>query len=58
MVNVSDVYAMGASIAVVDLYGASPPAAEPIWDGMKAAARAYNVPIVGGHEIAIVLTTF
>ena len=51
MVNVSDVYAMGGHpIAVVDtLWSQSTSSTEPIWDGMKAAARAYNVPIVGGH---------
>jgi len=51
MVNVSDVYAMGGRpIAVVDtLWSQSTSSTEPIWDGMKAAARAYNVPIVGGH---------
>ncbi|MDB9513115.1 sll0787 family AIR synthase-like protein [Kamptonema animale CS-326] len=51
MVNVSDIYAMGGRpIAVVDtLWSQSHSATQPIWDGMKAAAKAYNVPIVGGH---------
>lgn len=51
MVNVSDIYAMGGyPIAVVDtLWSQSTSHSECIWDGMKAAANAYNVPIVGGH---------
>lgn len=51
MVNVSDIYAMGGRpIAVVDtLWSQSTSSTKPIWDGMKAAAHAYNVPIVGGH---------
>ncbi len=51
MVNVSDIYAMGGRpIAVVDtVWGASPEAAEPVWAGMVAASKVYNVPIVGGH---------
>lgn len=51
MVNVSDIYAMGGyPIAVVDtLWSRSSSSAELIWQGMKAAAHAYNVPIVGGH---------
>jgi len=51
MVNVSDIYAMGGHpIAVVDtLWSQSASATEPLWAGMKAAAQAYNVPIVGGH---------
>lgn len=51
MVNVSDIYAMGgAPIAIVDaLWSKTPEASKPVWEGMQAAARAYNVPIVGGH---------
>ncbi len=51
MVNVSDIYAMGGRpIAVVDaLWSQSTSSTNSIWDGMKAAAQAYNVPIVGGH---------
>jgi len=51
MVNVSDIAAMGGrAIAVVDtLWSQSTAATEPILAGMKAAASAYNVPIVGGH---------
>ena len=51
MVNVSDIYAMGGRpLAVVDaLWSRSAAASQPLWEGMQAAARAYNVPIVGGH---------
>ena len=51
MVNVSDVYAMGGRpVALVDaLWSKGAERAEPIWDGMAAAARKYGVPIVGGH---------
>lgn len=51
MVNVSDIYAMGGRpLAVVDaLWSRSETASQPLWEGMQAAARAYNVPIVGGH---------
>jgi hypothetical protein len=51
MVNVSDIYAMGGRpIAVVDALWSQPTSStKSIWEGMKAAAQAYNVPIVGGH---------
>lgn len=51
MVNISDIAAMGGTpIAVVDaLWSRSAAASAPLWQGMQAAARAYNVPIVGGH---------
>lgn len=51
MVNVSDIYAMGGRpLAIVDtIWSQSTSDITPIWDGMKAAAQAYNVPIVGGH---------
>jgi uncharacterized protein len=51
MVNVSDIYAMGGvPIGIVDtLWATSPEASREIWAGMQAAARAYGVPIVGGH---------
>ena len=51
MVNVSDVAAMGGEpVAVVDaLWSLSIAESEPLWAGMKAAAQAYGVPIVGGH---------
>ncbi len=51
MVNISDVAAMGGRpMAVVDvLWTPSHAASAEIWDGMAAASRAYDVPIVGGH---------
>ncbi|MBW4489844.1 MAG: sll0787 family AIR synthase-like protein [Trichocoleus desertorum ATA4-8-CV12] len=51
MVNISDIAAMGGrAIAVVDtLWSQSTSSTEAIWQGMQAAAQAYNVPIVGGH---------
>lgn len=51
LVNVSDIYAMGGRpIAVVDaLWSQSPDHAQQIWAGMAAAAKTFNVPIVGGH---------
>ncbi len=51
MVNVSDIYAMGGRpIAVVDtIWSQTTALSEPLLDGMRAAAAAYNVPIVGGH---------
>ena len=54
MVNVSDIYAMGGTpIAVVDtLWSQSGQTVDLIWEGMKAASAAYNVPIVGGHTNA------
>ncbi|MGB3491708.1 MAG: sll0787 family AIR synthase-like protein [Elainellaceae cyanobacterium] len=51
LVNVSDIYAMGGrAIAVVDtIWSTSPQVTQPMWEGMLAASRAFNVPIVGGH---------
>ncbi len=51
MVNVSDVLAMGGRpIAVVDAVWAEGEAgAEQMLAGLRAAAEAYGVPIVGGH---------
>jgi uncharacterized protein len=51
MVNVSDICAMGGRpIAVVDtLWSQDPAISQPLLAGMSAAARAYQVPIVGGH---------
>jgi AIR synthase-related protein len=51
MVNVSDVLAMGGRpIAVVDAVWAEGAAgADKILSGMRAAAQAYGLPIVGGH---------
>jgi AIR synthase-related protein len=51
MVNVSDIYAMGGRpIAVVDtLWSQSEDLSRELLDGMQAAARTYQTPIVGGH---------
>ena len=51
MVNISDIAAMGGRpIAVVDaVWAASDADAEPVLAGMRAASRAFGVPIVGGH---------
>ena len=51
MVNASDVAAMGGRpIAVVDaIWSAGHETALPILDGLGAAARAYGIPVVGGH---------
>lgn len=51
MVNLSDIAAMGGTpIALVDaLWSESVAASQPLWDGLQAAAKAYGVPIVGGH---------
>ena len=54
MVNVSDIYAMGGRpIAIVDtLWTQDATISQPLLAGMSAAARAYQVPIVGGHTNA------
>ncbi len=54
MVNLSDVAAMGGrATAVVDaLWTASHQRGAQIFAGMRAAAEAYGVPIVGGHTNA------
>ncbi len=51
MVNLSDVASMGGRpIAITDvLWTPDCHSAERIWQGMRAAAEAYGVPIVGGH---------
>ncbi len=51
MVNISDVAAMGGrAIAVVDAVWANgEAAAAPVLEGMRAAARTFGIPIVGGH---------
>ncbi len=51
MVNISDVVAMGGRpTAVVDaVWADGEDGATPILEGMRAAADAYGVPIVGGH---------
>jgi hypothetical protein len=52
MVNVSDIYAMGGRpLAVVDaLWSRGPEPGAQILEGLKAAARRYRVPVVGGHS--------
>lgn len=51
MVNISDVVAMGGRpVAVVDAVWANGECgAAPVLEGMRAAARTFGVPIVGGH---------
>jgi AIR synthase-related protein len=51
MVNLSDVAAMGGRpVAVVDVVWAEgEEGAKAVLDGLRAAADAYGVPIVGGH---------
>jgi AIR synthase-related protein len=52
MVNISDVAAMGGRpLAVVDaVWADGHAAAAPLLAGLRAAAAAYGVPIVGGHS--------
>ncbi|HEY4317465.1 MAG TPA: sll0787 family AIR synthase-like protein [Herbaspirillum sp.] len=52
MVNVSDIYAMGGRpLAIVDaLWSRDGDAAQPILQGLAAASRIYDVPVVGGHS--------
>jgi len=52
LVNVSDIYAMGGRpLAVVDaLWSSSIEQADLLWQGMIAASKAFDVPIVGGHS--------
>ncbi|MDF2118850.1 sll0787 family AIR synthase-like protein [Roseiarcaceae bacterium H3SJ34-1] len=52
MVNLSDIAAMGGRpLAVVDaLWADGAEKAKPVLDGLRAAAEAYGVPIVGGHS--------
>ncbi|MCB8879788.1 sll0787 family AIR synthase-like protein [Acidisoma cellulosilytica] len=54
MVNASDIAAMGGRpIAVVDaLWSAGNAEAEPVLAGLKAAADAYRIPVIGGHTNA------
>lgn len=51
MVNVSDIAAMGGrAIAIVDtIWTEDTTKAIPLLEGIKSAARAFNVPVVGGH---------
>ena len=52
MVNISDVAAMGGRpVAIVDaLWADGETNASAILDGLRAASKAYGVPIVGGHS--------
>ncbi|WP_028009477.1 sll0787 family AIR synthase-like protein [Solimonas flava] len=54
MVNVADIAAMGGRpLAVVDaVWGRDSGHLREILDGMAAAARAFGVPVVGGHSSA------
>ena len=51
MVNLNDIAAMGGRpLAIVDvLWTPRLTDSAEVWDGMAAASRAYEVPIVGGH---------
>jgi uncharacterized protein len=51
MVNISDIAAMGGRpIALVDaIWSAGDAAADPILQGLRAAATAFDTPLVGGH---------
>jgi AIR synthase-related protein len=51
MVNLSDIAAMGGRpLAIVDiLWTPRLSDSAEVWNGMAAASRAYDVPIVGGH---------
>lgn len=51
MVNISDILSMGGlPTAVTDVvWGRDEADIDEIWAGMKAASKAYDVPIVGGH---------
>ena len=51
MVNLSDIAAMGGrATALIDqVWAPDAQAARPLMQGLKDAARAYGVPLVGGH---------
>lgn len=51
MVNLSDIAAMGgrATALLNAVWAPGPGAARPLLEGMRDAARAYGVPLVGGH---------
>ncbi|WP_109832680.1 sll0787 family AIR synthase-like protein [Reichenbachiella versicolor] len=51
MVNISDILSMGGiPTALTDvIWGMDAIDIDEIWEGMKAASIAYDVPIVGGH---------
>ena len=52
MVNLSDVVAMGGRpVAVVDaVWGTGSTGIIPVLEGLRAAAAAFGVPVVGGHS--------
>ncbi|OYX75444.1 MAG: hypothetical protein B7Y95_02530 [Rhizobiales bacterium 32-66-11] len=52
MVNISDVAAMGGRpIAIVDaVWADGEDGAAPVLEGLRAAAQAFGVPLVGGHS--------
>jgi AIR synthase-related protein len=54
MVNASDIYAMGGRpLAVVDaLWSRGFERGQPVLQGLADAARAYAIPVVGGHSNA------
>ncbi|WP_118135653.1 sll0787 family AIR synthase-like protein [Oceanicella sp. SM1341] len=66
MVNLSDIAAMGGRpVALVDqVWAPSPEAAAPLMAGLRAAAEAYGVPVVGGHtnyagrELSLAVSVF
>ncbi|MEM1073304.1 MAG: sll0787 family AIR synthase-like protein [Pseudomonadota bacterium] len=51
MVNISDILSMGGRPRCVTnaIWAPSADRAQPVLAGMKAAAQAYGVPVVGGH---------
>ncbi|QJD80144.1 sll0787 family AIR synthase-like protein [Spirosoma rhododendri] len=51
MVNISDVCAMGGlPVALTNvIWTPDQPGSRAVWEGMLAACRAYDVPMVGGH---------
>ncbi|MGI8816541.1 MAG: MSMEG_0567/sll0787 family protein [Pseudonocardia sp.] len=51
LVNVNDLAAMGANpVGLLDaVAGRDAGAVQPVLDGLRAAARAYDVPVLGGH---------
>jgi AIR synthase-related protein len=60
MVNVSDILAMGGRpLAVVDVLfaGAEGDTVERVLAGMRAAAEAFGVPVVGGHTSRMAMSS-
>ncbi len=51
MVNLSDILAMGGRATAITnaIWAPNASIATPILEGMRAAAEAYNIPVVGGH---------